>query len=360
MQFEKFNDSAKVNTQSKIDIIYFADLYKDKIIEVFTESEYNLKFVEDIKLLQQIAQNLSINQLNTSILLEINTENQAAAEEFVKVLKSNWLTRNLIVIFLVSEDNPTISKNALQLGVSDCYLRPFPFEDVRERLNFLSFYKLLRSQVTNLSEVYNVEYKSPLGKRFLDVFLSSIALICISPLLILVAILIKLDSKGPVFYVSKRVGTGYKIFDFYKFRSMRTGADAEVKNLAKENQYGDSAFFKLKNDPRVTKLGNFLRNTSIDELPQLVNVIKGDMSLVGNRPLPLYEAEQLTTNEWSMRFLGPAGLTGLWQISKRGKKDMSERERKKLDNFYASNYSIWLDLKIILKTIPALLQKEKV
>lgn len=84
------------------------------------------------------------------------------------------------------------------------------------------------------------------------------------------------------------------------------------------------------------------------------------MSLVGNRPLPLYEAEKLTTNEWSMRFLAPAGLTGLWQISRRGKKDMSERERKKLDNFYASNYSIWLDLKIIFKTIPALLQKEKV
>ena len=84
------------------------------------------------------------------------------------------------------------------------------------------------------------------------------------------------------------------------------------------------------------------------------------MSLVGNRPLPLYEAEQLTTNDWSMRFLGPAGLTGLWQISKRGKKDMSEKERKQLDNFYAKNYSLWLDIKIILKTIPALIQKEKV
>lgn len=84
----------------------------------------------------------------------------------------------------------------------------------------------------------------------------------------------------------------------------------------------------MKNDPRVTKLGNFLRNSSIDELPQLFNVVKGDMSIVGNRPLPLYEAEQLTTNEWSMRFLGPAGITGLWQIIKRGKSDMSDRERK--------------------------------
>ncbi|RZJ62966.1 MAG: sugar transferase, partial [Flavobacterium sp.] len=282
MQFEKLDDSAKVISQSKIDIICCADAYRDDISSTFSGADYHIKFVEDIKLLQQLAQNLSINQLNTCILVEVNLENQVAAEELVTILKSNWLTRNLVIIFLVAEDVPTISKSALQLGVSDCYLQPIPFEDVKERLNFLSFYKLLRSQVTNLSEVYNKEYRYPLGKRFLDVFLSAVALICISPLMLIVGILIKLDSKGPVFYVSKRVGTGYKIFDFYKFRSMRTGADEEVKKLVKENQYGDSAFFKLKNDPRVTKLGNFLRNTSIDELPQLLNVIKGDMSLVGN------------------------------------------------------------------------------
>jgi lipopolysaccharide/colanic/teichoic acid biosynthesis glycosyltransferase len=141
---------------------------------------------------------------------------------------------------------------------------------------------------------------------------------------------------------------------------MRVGADAEIASLAHKNQYGEASFFKIENDPRITKLGAFLRNSSIDELPQLLNVLKGDMSLVGNRPLPLYEAEQLTTNEWSMRFLGPAGLTGLWQISKRGKKEMSDHERKKLDNFYAKNYSMWLDMKIMLKTLPAMIQREKV
>ncbi|RZL46780.1 MAG: sugar transferase, partial [Pedobacter sp.] len=119
-------------------------------------------------------------------------------------------------------------------------------------------------------------------------------------------------------------------------------------------------FVKFKNDPRITKIGAFLRKTSLDELPQLINVFIGDMSLVGNRPLPLYEAERLTTNKWSERFNGPAGLTGLWQISKRGQKDMSEVERKELDNYYASNYSLLLDLKIILKTFPALIQKEAV
>ncbi|MEP6611968.1 MAG: sugar transferase, partial [Mucilaginibacter sp.] len=121
-----------------------------------------------------------------------------------------------------------------------------------------------------------------------------------------------------------------------------------------------AAFVKIKDDPRVTKLGKFLRNSSLDELPQLFNILLGDMSLVGNRPLPVYEAEMLTSNEWSMRFLGPAGLTGLWQITKRGKADMSERERKKLDNFYAQNYSFWLDWKILIRTVPAVFQKEKV
>ena len=119
-------------------------------------------------------------------------------------------------------------------------------------------------------------------------------------------------------------------------------------------------FFKAKNDPRISRIGKFLRNSSIDELPQLINILKGDMSLVGNRPLPLYEAELLTTDIRAFRFLAPAGLTGLWQVTKRGKKDMSEEERIALDNNYALNHSILLDLKIILKTFPAMLQSENV
>ena len=121
-----------------------------------------------------------------------------------------------------------------------------------------------------------------------------------------------------------------------------------------------SAFFKLKDDPRITKVGKFIRNTSIDELPQLWNVIIGDMSIVGNRPLPLYEAEKLTTDKYALRFLAPAGITGLWQVEKRGKGEMSEDERLMLDNTYAQNHSFLNDIKLILKTIPALFQKENV
>src|SRR5690606_671503 len=114
-------------------------------------------------------------------------------------------------------------------------------------------------------------------------------------------------------------------------------------------------FFKLKNDPRITKVGAFIRRTSIDELPQLVNVLKGDMSIVGNRPLPVNEAQELTSDEAAKRFLAPAGITGLWQVELRGKKgQMSEAERRKLDNDYFDNFSLLFDAKIILRTIPAL------
>jgi lipopolysaccharide/colanic/teichoic acid biosynthesis glycosyltransferase len=200
-------------------------------------------------------------------------------------------------------------------------------------------------------------------KRVFDILVSATALLLLSPLCLLVALIIRMESKGPIFYISKRAGSGYKIFNFYKFRSMRTGADAQLKNLAHLNQYSssnNSVFFKIKDDPRITPFGHFIRKTSLDEIPQLLNVLLGDMSLVGNRPLPLYEAEKLTKDQIAWRFLAPAGITGLWQITKRGKDNMSEDERIALDMEYAMKNSFWLDMKILFSTIPALIQKEKV
>lgn len=145
---------------------------------------------------------------------------------------------------------------------------------------------------------------------------------------------------------------------------MRWNADAELQSLVHMNQYAanqsNAVFFKIKDDPRITRFGEFLRKTSLDEIPQLFNVLIGDMSLVGNRPLPLYEAEKLTRDQIAWRFLAPAGITGLWQITKRGKDNMSEDERIALDMEYAMKNSFWLDLKILLATIPALVQREKV
>ncbi len=359
MQFTNVNVEDHFNSNSAVNILYYGANFKKAIEKLFSETEFTITQTESLVELKKRTQSLSFDDINTIILLEVEPSKIDEIQIYVTLLKKNFLTKNLITIFLLTQPNPAIVARAMELGVSDCYTAPIPFTDLIERLKFLNFYKLLRSQVTQLSQVPVVAYNMPLSKRFLDIALAGLALIALSPFFLIVALLIKLDSPGPVFYTSKRVGTGYKIFDFYKFRSMRIGADAEIASLAHRNQYAESSFFKIEDDPRVTKLGAFLRNSSIDELPQLLNVVKGDMSLVGNRPLPLYEAEQLTTNEWSMRFLGPAGLTGLWQISKRGKKEMSDNERKRLDNFYAKNYSFWLDIKIIFKTIPAMVQKEK-
>jgi hypothetical protein len=122
-----------------------------------------------------------------------------------------------------------------------------------------------------------------------------------------------------------------------------------------------NAFFKLENDPRITRVGHFIRKYSIDELPQLFNILKGDMSVVGNRPLPLYEAELLTSDEYVQRFMAPAGLTGLWQVEKRGDAGkMSAEERKQLDIKYAKEFSFRMDIKIIFKTFTAFIQKENV
>jgi lipopolysaccharide/colanic/teichoic acid biosynthesis glycosyltransferase len=201
-------------------------------------------------------------------------------------------------------------------------------------------------------------------KRLVDVTVSLVLLTLLLPVFFFVALIIKLESKGPVFYTSLRAGRGFKIFKFYKFRSMVQDADAKVQKLSHLNQYGSKdkapVFFKLKNDPRVTKFGKFLRNTSLDELPQLFNVLKGDMSLVGNRPLPLYEAATLTTNEYVERFSATAGITGLWQVTKRGKAEMSAEERINLDITYARKENFFYDFWIMAKTPAALFQKSDV
>jgi len=326
--------------------------------------EYSVVHVGDASKLENYLSTLSLFTTPDVIMIEVNDEEFVFS--IITKIKNNPLTSGLIIVLLGHMPDVNLRSRAIKAKIHDLYFYPYVMEHLKDRLNFLIKFKLIKPNIEQLSVIKKEkEYKIPTTKRIFDVVSSGGILLCASPVLLLIALCIKLDSKGPVIYKSKRVGTGYKIFDFYKFRSMRAGADKELKNLSALNQYADdgsgaNAFVKIKNDPRVTKLGNFLRNSSLDEIPQLFNVLKGDMSLVGNRPLPLYEAEMLTSNEWSMRFLGPSGLTGLWQISKRGKGDMSDTERKKLDNFYAKNYSVWFDISIMLKTFPALFQKEKV
>ena len=184
-------------------------------------------------------------------------------------------------------------------------------------------------------------------KRLLDFILSLFEIIILSPVLLIVALLVRIKLGSPVIFKQKRPGLNEKIFTLYKFRTM-TDAKDEQGNL-------------LPDEIRLTKFGKLLRSTSLDELPELFNILKGDMSIVGNRPLPLYEAELLTSDEHIDRFMGPAGLTGLWQVEKRGEAGkLSAEERKQLDIKYAKTFSFWLDIKIILKTVTAFIQKENV
>ena len=303
-------------------------------------------------------------QIPEVLLLELGDE-ISETKQLINQIKSNSASQGISIILLSFKGNKRIVVDTFKPLVSDIYFYPINVADLRERIRLILRFKHLRGgQPSFIGEQFSNTYHVPVVKRLFDILVAGTVLIFASPLLLLIALLIKLDSEGPILYKSKRAGTGYKIFDFYKFRSMRVNADKELASLSALNQYaangGTSAFVKIKDDPRVTKLGSFLRNTSLDELPQLFNVLKGDMSLVGNRPLPLYEAQELTSDEWALRFLGPAGITGLWQVTKRGRAEMSDEERRQLDNDYANHFSLWMDLKILLKTVPALFQKEAV
>lgn len=194
-------------------------------------------------------------------------------------------------------------------------------------------------------------------KRSFDIIVAASAIIFLTPLFLLIAIAIRCESKGNILYISKRAGMGYRIFNFYKFRTMVADAEVHRIEFAHLNLYHNNAFFKINNDPRITRVGHLLRNTSLDELPQLFNVLLGDMSLVGNRPLPLYEARNLTTDALATRFMAPAGITGLWQIKKRGRAEMSVDERIELDIDYVNKSNFLYDLWIMANTPQALMQK---
>jgi lipopolysaccharide/colanic/teichoic acid biosynthesis glycosyltransferase len=253
-------------------------------------------------------------------------------------------------------------------GIDDMINRNSSFDDLIDKIKLLKRYKSFKSRypyrpaVSVNDEKYTFQN---IAGRLIDITLSLLLLTILLPLFLLIAIAIKFDSRGSVFYVSLRAGKGYRVFNFYKFRTMVANADKKMDQIKHLNQYSASEtskdiFVKINNDPRITRLGKFLRNTSLDELPQLINVLIGDMSIVGNRPLPLYEASALTTDEYAERFLAPAGMTGLWQTNGRGHEKMSAEERINMDIDYAKKHSLMFDLYILLRTPRGLMQKTNV
>jgi exopolysaccharide biosynthesis polyprenyl glycosylphosphotransferase len=190
-------------------------------------------------------------------------------------------------------------------------------------------------------------------KRAFDLTVSFILVVLATPVWAIIALSVKLDSPGPVLYRDRRVGLGEAEFGMFKFRSMQDGADQRQDVLEAVNE-ASGALFKIKDDPRVTRTGKILRRYSIDELPQLLNVLRGEMSLVGPRPLPLRDYVQL--NDWHRkRYLVMPGMTGLWQVS--GRIDLSFDDLVRLDFYYLENWSIWLDISILAKTLPAVLAR---
>jgi len=286
------------------------------------------------------------------------------------ILFKSWLKSNNLQCIPIFYSDRYLQKEQInilfaQKFVDDVVHLEKDFKKLTNKAKFLKNIQLQHNLQVEESVIKNQLKKERGSIKFLfDALFALVAILFLTPVFIVIAIAIKLESKGPIFYSSLRTGVGFKIFKFFKFRTMIVDADKQMDEFKGLNIYtsgSDQAnFFKINNDPRVTKIGAFLRNTSLDELPQLFNVLKGDMSIVGNRPLPIYEATTLTTNEWAERFMAPAGITGLWQISKRGNPEMSTEERISIDIDYARNRSTIGDLKILIRTPFALKQKANV
>ena len=321
--------------------------------------------------------------------------------KFLETVRQESWTQTLPVIITSDLITPALIKEVCEKKGDDLFPNDFSKGDLVTRVEY--FIKRRQYRANQQAKTIVLEVTIPFWKRLIDIASTGLALFLLSPILAVICILIKLDSKGPVVYKSRRVGAGYKVFEIYKFRTMRTDADQMIKNMGSLNMYTKQTPMKkvdglcdecslcgscqqqlfldgevvcektylsqkkekvafMKFHPRITNLGVFLRNSSIDELPQLFNIFKGDMSLIGNRPLPLYEAEKLTTDKYIERFAGPGGLTGLWQVTKRGKgkQEMTEEERIELDIEYARNFCFKYDMKIFFMTFPALFQSENV
>lgn len=352
------------------------------------------------KLIDKLNKKASITILYEQIELSVDIDN-------IKYLHKKYPKAYIVLVF--EKIDKDLASSYLQIGVNNTLSIDLDPQAVHELIGFQRLKLIKREDSSAMSKSVR-SFKLPLWKRVFDITFASCAIIGLSPLLILTALAIRVESRGTIIYKSKRVGSNYNIFDFLKFRSMYVNADKHLKDFNNLNQYQDdeeddlsdiilpegdenllfgdddsivlisddfviseesyihqkekeqkNSFVKLENDPRITKIGRFIRKYSIDELPQLFNILKGDMSIVGNRPLPLYEAELLTSDEYIDRFMAPAGLTGLWQVEKRGDSGkLSAEERKLLDIKYAKNFSLFMDIKIILKTVTAFVQKENV
>jgi exopolysaccharide biosynthesis polyprenyl glycosylphosphotransferase len=227
------------------------------------------------------------------------------------------------------------------------YTELFSLNLARSRIGFFEGLPMIRI-ATNPLKDWEIT-----AKRLFDLVGSAVLLVLFSPVLLAITLLIKVTSPGPIFYVQKRLGKNKRLFNMYKFRSMVPDADHRQKELEHLNEVKGPAF-KIKNDPRITPFGKFIRKNSIDELPQLYNVFKGDMSLVGPRPLPVRDYNNFQEDWHRRRFSVKPGITCLWQVG--GRSNLTFNQWMELDMLYIDRCSLWLDIKILLQTVSAVIQ----
>ena len=267
--------------------------------------------------------------------------------DFVEIMRKEFISEIFITIHPNSEVFLNLLEQARDLRAS---VRVIPQgfdllsgEFVKYNIGFIPVLEYCRVETLSFKSV---------GKRLFDVFFSMLFLILFSPMFVFLALLVKMDSPGPIFYFSKRYGRQGKKFAMIKFRSMQINADEHLAALREQNEV-DGPIFKIKSDPRVTKAGKFLRRYSLDELPQFFNVLVGDMSLVGPRPFPIDQIEKEDLRQLKRLEVRP-GITGLWQI--RGRSDISFFRLVRWDIWYINNWSFWLDMQILWQTIPVVLR----
>jgi exopolysaccharide biosynthesis polyprenyl glycosylphosphotransferase len=266
--------------------------------------------------------------------------------EFVDIARREFVNKIFITIHHDSKLFLDLLEQAKELKIAVRVI-PHGFDLTTEEL---SKYNIGLIPVLEYSNADN--FRKHFGKRLFDLTIALLTVIVLMPVFLAIAILIKLDSPGQAIYHSRRYGRRGRQFMMYKFRSMVSNADQALQQLRQQNEV-DGPIFKMRKDPRVTPMGRFLRKYSLDEMPQLFNVIKGDMSLVGPRPLPIEQIEKEDLRQLQRLEVRP-GITGLWQI--RGRSDISFERLVKWDIWYINNWSFWLDLKILLQTIPVVIK----
>lgn len=303
---------------------------------------------QDIAVIQTIILDTGLNMEDLEELKKVLVSSNGpflSVPVLYNVNKLNHIERNLLLETKIVDDLIDLEGSFTAINERVIFLRK-----IKDSIKNCPGAILVETNVQAIGALRNIV------KRSLDIVISSFLILLLVPVFLIIAAIIKAESKGPVLYNAYRAGRGYQIFKFFRFRTMKVGADRMVNSIPQLNQnfqQRTAGFAKSRKDRRLTRSGSFLQHFRLDELPQLFNVLIGDMAIVGNKPLPLHEASSLTTDEWAERFIAPAGITGLWKIRRTTFSDMSVEERLKLDIDYARRHNLLMDFAIMLKTTKA-------